>query len=160
MHGFDLFIYGRQFALSNKGSIRDSPLLFHLLANKPLAFETVWLKKCLVHTVVSREVSMHTPLQDLHYALRQLRKAPGFALTAVLTLAVGIGGVTAVFSVVEAVMLRPLPFKDSGRLISLHESFEQRFARTAYVRTGCADLPAREQGFLRRWAASSDRLTN
>jgi predicted permease len=67
---------------------------------------------------------MHALLQDLHYALRQLRKAPGFALTAVLTLAVGIGGVTAVFSVVEAVMLRPLPFKDSGRLVSLHESFE------------------------------------
>jgi predicted permease len=125
MHGFDLFIYGRQFALSNKGSIRDSPLLFHLLANKPLAFETVWLKKCLVHTVVSREVSMHTPLQDLRYASRQLRKAPGFALTAVLTLAVGIGGVTAVFSVVEAVMLRPLPYQDSGGLISLHENFEQ-----------------------------------
>jgi putative ABC transport system permease protein len=65
-----------------------------------------------------------TSLQELHYALRQLRKAPGFALTAVLTLAVGIGGVTAVFSVVEAVMLRPLPFRDSGRLVSLHESFE------------------------------------
>ena len=51
-------------------------------------------------------------------------QGPGFALTAVLTLVVGIGGVTAVFSVVEAVMLRPLPFKDPGRLISLHESFE------------------------------------
>jgi len=68
---------------------------------------------------------MRTLLHDLRYALRQLRKAPGFALTAVLTLAVGIGGVTAVFSVVEAVMLRPLPFKDSGRLISLHENVEQ-----------------------------------
>jgi putative ABC transport system permease protein len=75
-------------------------------------------------SVVYQEISMQTLLQDLHYALRQLRKAPGFALTAVLTLAVGIGGVTAVFSIVEAVMLRPLPFKDSGRLISLHESFE------------------------------------
>jgi len=68
---------------------------------------------------------MQTVLQDLHYASRQLRKAPGFALTAVLTLAVGIGGVTAVFSIVEAVMLRPLPYQDSGRLISLHESFEK-----------------------------------
>jgi predicted permease len=63
-------------------------------------------------------------LQDLRYAFRQLLKTPGFTSTAVLTLAVGIGGVTAVFSVVEAVMLRPLPFQDSGRLISLHESFE------------------------------------
>jgi putative ABC transport system permease protein len=64
-------------------------------------------------------------LQDLYYSLRQLRKSPGFTLTAVLTLAVGIGGVTAIFSIVEAVMLRPLPFQDSARLISLHERFEQ-----------------------------------
>jgi predicted permease len=67
---------------------------------------------------------MRALLQDLHYTLRQLRKSVGFTLTAVLTLAVGIGGVTAVFSIVEAVMLRPLPFQDSGRLISLHERFE------------------------------------
>ena len=64
-------------------------------------------------------------VQDLCYTLRQLRKSLGFTLTAVLTLAVGIGGVTAVFSIVEGVMLRPLPFEDSGRLISLHERFEQ-----------------------------------
>jgi putative ABC transport system permease protein len=56
--------------------------------------------------------------------LRQLIRAPGFTLTAVLTLAIGIGGVTAVFSVVLAVLLRPLPFKDSGQLISLHEHIE------------------------------------
>lgn len=68
---------------------------------------------------------MPTLLWDLHYALRQLRKAPGFALTAVLTLAIGIGGVTAVFSVVEAVLLRPLPFREPGRLMSLHESAQQ-----------------------------------
>jgi putative ABC transport system permease protein len=60
-------------------------------------------------------------LIDVRYGLRQLLKAPAFAATAILTLAVGIGGMTAAFSVVEAVLLRPLPFKDSGRLISLHE---------------------------------------
>ena len=69
--------------------------------------------------------AMSALLQDLHYTLRHLRKSVGFTLTAVLTLAVGIGGVTAVFSIVEAVMLRPLPFQDAGRLISLHERFEQ-----------------------------------
>lgn len=68
---------------------------------------------------------MGTLLRDLHFALRQLRKAPSFALTAVLTLAIGIGGVTAVFSVVEAVLLRPLPFREPARLMSLHESAEQ-----------------------------------
>jgi predicted permease len=60
-------------------------------------------------------------LIDVRYGLRQLRKSPAFAATAILTLALGIGGMTAVFSVVEAVLLRPLPFKDSGQLISLHE---------------------------------------
>jgi putative ABC transport system permease protein len=60
-------------------------------------------------------------LIDARYGLRQLLKAPAFAATAILTLAVGIGGMTAVFSVVEAVLLRPLPFKDSGQLLSLHE---------------------------------------
>jgi len=64
-------------------------------------------------------------LRDLRYALRQLARTPGFTLTAVLTLAIGIGGVTAVFSVVLAVLLRPLPFNDSGRLISLHEQIER-----------------------------------
>jgi predicted permease len=63
-------------------------------------------------------------LNDLKYALRQLRKTPGFTLTAVLTLAIGIGGVTAVFSVVEAVLLRPLPYKNSDNLFALHERVE------------------------------------
>jgi predicted permease len=60
-------------------------------------------------------------LIDGRYGLRQLRRSPAFAATAILTLALGIGGMTAVFSVVEAVLLRPLPFKDSGQLLSLHE---------------------------------------
>jgi putative ABC transport system permease protein len=63
-------------------------------------------------------------LNDLKYALRQLRKTPGFSLTAVLTLTIGIGGVAAVFSVVEAVLLRPLPYKNSAELVVLHERVE------------------------------------
>lgn len=58
-------------------------------------------------------------MQDLRFALRQLRRAPGFALTVVLTLALGIAATTTIFSLVDAVLLRPLPFPEADKLVSL-----------------------------------------
>lgn len=71
----------------------------------------------------SREVwqwpRLDSVLVDLKLAFRRLRKSPGFAATVLLTIAIGIGANTAVFSVVNSVLLKPLPYSDAGRLVSL-----------------------------------------
>src|SRR5579859_6243143 len=65
-----------------------------------------------------RMVSSFLPLR---FSIRQLRKSPGFALTAILTLALGVGAVTSVFSVVNAVLLKPFAFRDPDRLVVMRE---------------------------------------
>jgi predicted permease len=69
----------------------------------------------------STVVSVASVLQDARYALRQLRRSPGFAATAVLTLALGIGANVAVYSLFDAVILHPLPWRDPGRLMLVRE---------------------------------------
>src|SRR5271167_4236395 len=62
---------------------------------------------------------MRALLQDFRFALRQFKKSPGFALTTILTIALGIGGTTAIFSLVNTVLLRPLPFPEPDRVLSV-----------------------------------------
>ncbi len=62
---------------------------------------------------------LETVADDLRFGLRQLVKSPAFALTAILTLALGIGATTAIFSVVKAVLLAPLPYRDPGRIVAV-----------------------------------------
>src|SRR5687767_1534564 len=63
--------------------------------------------------------SMATPLQDIRTGFRSLRRTPGFALTAILTLALGIGLSTAVFTVADALLIRPLPVREQDRIVAL-----------------------------------------
>lgn len=94
--------------------------------------------QCLVlQSSVSRRRSrrnvLDSSLQDLRVALRGLRRSPGFTAVAVFTLALGIGGTTAIFSVLNSVLLRPLPYPAPERLVQMFERNPERAAERGWL---------------------------
>src|SRR5689334_19435636 len=74
--------------------------------------------------------------QDVLYGLRSMRKNPGFALTAILTLALGIGGNTTIFTVIRSVLLKPLAWREPDRLVRVTRAGTQRADQDTYLSLG------------------------
>src|SRR5215470_9607741 len=88
---------------------------------------------------------MSTCVRDLCYALRVLRRSPSFAAVALLTLGLGIGATTTIFTIVNGVLLRPLPYRDPGRIANLWVDFG----------VGAQSLPAMSPGDFRDYQERS-----
>ena len=101
---------------------------------------------------------MLTFLRDLRYALRTLRKMPSFTIVAVLVLALGIGANTAIFSVVNSVLLRPLPFPGADRLALIWETdLKDGIKREGPSAPNFLDWKEQSQSF-RTWSYSKSAL--
>jgi putative ABC transport system permease protein len=87
-------------------------------------------------------------LQDIRYALRMIRRSPGFSFIAVLTLALGISATTAIFSVVDAVLLHPLPYPDSNRIMVVEESSRKTGDTSPFSPANYLDLASRNTAFI------------
>jgi len=94
-------------------------------------------------------------MQNLRYALRQLRKSPGFTLTAVLTLALGIGATTAIFSTVYGLLLKSLPFQDAARIVAIAETNPKVAAGTEATYPDYQDWAAQQKSFSQTAAYST-----
>jgi predicted permease len=90
---------------------------------------------------------METLVKDLRYGIRSLAKRPGFTAIAILTLALGIGASTAIFSVVDGVLLRSLPYPDAEQIVQLRE-INERGGRMPFAEPNFLDVRARSHSFV------------
>ena len=97
-------------------------------------------------------------INDLRYAFRQLLKSPGFTAVAILTLALGIGANTAIFSVTNAVLLRALPYKDPGRIVSINK-IESQFGLGGLTAGAFLDFREQSTAFEHLAAYDEDEFT-
>src|SRR6267378_4232484 len=103
---------------------------------------------------------MGTIMQDIRYGVRMLAKNAGFTVIAILTLALGIGANTAIFSVVNAELLRPLPFRDPGKLVRIWETNSRIGSRSDSISyPDLADWRAQNQVFEKIGAYTSASYT-
>ena len=98
-------------------------------------------------------------LADAKFALRQLRRSPGFAVTAVLTLALGIGANTAIFTLIDSIMLRPLPYPQQDRLMAI-DSIDNGRAAAISPRAGFGPGRSTRSRSLRSRATRPDTESN
>src|ERR1044072_8330013 len=89
---------------------------------------------------------METLIKDLRFGIRSLAKRPGFTAIAILTLALGSGGSTAIFSVVDGVLLRSLPYPNADQIVQLRE-VTARGSQIAFAEPNFRDLQARSHSF-------------
>ncbi len=99
-------------------------------------------------------------LQEIRHALRLLVKNPLFALVGILTLALGIGATTAVFTLVNALLIRPLPYEDPARLVLLFEHFkDQHLDAIPGLAAGVSRIQIAGQRASTSWPLSTPQLT-
>jgi predicted permease len=126
-----------------------------LLANGLRAIERTDAPEPIALGAGSKGRFLATLAQDLRYGLRTLRKSPGFTAVAMLALALGIGANTAIFSVVNGVLLRPLAYPDADRLLTIYETTPE-YGRTSVAYPSFLDWRRESRSFADMGAGRSD----